>query len=135
MPTEVRKYVPLHFKKPLLVTGIVLTRASLLFILSAFPVFEPEIIVKYLSLNLAVNRTERRKQVVSLPAQAKLNRIEQRNGMFHALSFPQTFPRSKNFPILSNNDERQKCSVTCCALLVILLAEKSMSSATYRELI
>ena len=30
MPTEVRKYVPLHFKKPLLVTGIVLTRALII---------------------------------------------------------------------------------------------------------
>ena len=47
--------------------------------------------------------------------------------------FPQAFPRSKNFPILSNNDERHKCLVTCCALLVILLAEKSMSSATYGD--
>ena len=67
--------------------------------------------------------------------QHKQNRIEQRNEKFHALSFPQTFPRSKKFPILSNNDECQKCLVTCWALLVLPLAEKSMSSATYRELV
>ena len=43
--------------------------------------------------------------------------------------FPRPFPRSTNFPILSNSDKRQKCLVSCCALLVILLTEKSMSSA------
>ena len=48
-------YVPLHFKKPLLVTGIVLTRA---FIIVCFVCFYSEPDIKYLSLNLAVNRTE-----------------------------------------------------------------------------
>ena len=89
---------------------------------------------KYLSLNLAVVRTETYGNR-SFRFLYKRNRIEQRNGKFHALVFPTPFPRSTNFPILSNNDERQKCLVTCCALLVILLAEKSLSSATSRELV
>ena len=130
MPTEVRKYVPSHFKKPLLVNGIVLTRAFIIVIFFSFSANKN----KYLSLNLAVIRMETYGNRL-FRFLYKRNRIEQRNGKFHALVFPTPVPRSTNFPILSNNDERQKCLVTCCALLVILLAEKSMPSATSRELV
>ena len=41
MPTEVRKYVRLHFKKPPLVTGIVLTRAFII-VCQLFQYSEPE---------------------------------------------------------------------------------------------
>ena len=119
MPAEVRKYVPLHFKKPLLVTGIVLTRA---FIIVCFVSFSGILTGNHRSSKILVLELGGKSYgSKSFRFQHKRNRIEQRNGMFHALSFPLTFPRSKNFPILSNNDERQKCFVTCCALLVILI--------------
>ena len=134
MPTEVRKYVRLHFnKKPLRVPGIVLTRAF--------------IIVCFVSFSNILNRKYNKIFVLELGGksygsksfrfQHKRNRIEKNSVMksFMLSVFPRLFPRSINFPILSNNDERQKCFVTCCALLVILLTEKSMSSATYRELV
>ena len=51
-----RKYVLLHFKKPLLVTGVVFTRA---FIIVCFVSFSSILNRKQnLSLNLAVNRME-----------------------------------------------------------------------------
>ena len=123
MPTEVRKYVPLHFKKPLLVNGIVLTRAFIIVCFFSFSGNKN----KYLSLNLVVVCTETYGNR-SFRFLYKRNRIEQRNGKFHALVFPTPFPRSTNFPILSNNDERQKCLVTCCALLVILLDRKMLKA-------
>ena len=47
MPIEVRKYVPLHFKKPILVTDIVLTRAFInhyCLFCQLFRYFEPDIV-------------------------------------------------------------------------------------------
>ena len=45
MPTEVRNYVPLHFKKPLLVTGIVSTRAFIIVCFVSFSGIKNKIFV------------------------------------------------------------------------------------------
>ena len=89
MPTEVRKHVPLHFKKPLLVTGIFLARGFIIDRFVSFSGNKIDLFVLELGGKLYGGKSFR--------FEHKQNRIEQRNEKFHAFSFTQTVSQIDKF--------------------------------------